>query len=122
MKSSLRWEQIKNTSDIWEVVYPAEFDIENIDSRGRGNSVRMSSIMYNDFSLIKKLRWNHVKYCASAIKYPEDFDIENADFIGRNIGESDFSLIGSNVTDYEPIINDNISSSTGFEPVILGFN
>lgn len=69
------------------------------------------------------LRWEQIKNAEYiyGIKYPADFDIENVDFTGRDIGGSDFSLLGQKITGYEPIINDNISSSTGFEPVIIDF-
>lgn len=56
-----------------------------------------------------------------SIKYPAGFHIENADFTDRRIEGCDFSLIGPKLTGYEPVININIESTTGYEPVILDF-
>ncbi len=81
-----------NFYDLSGTKYPADFDIENADFWGD------ISINNSDFSIVRGLRWEHIKDAKSisGIRYPAEFDIENANFSGRDISYSDFSLIGKN--------------------------
>lgn len=102
------------TNKIIGIKYPAEFDIESADFSG-------CYINESDFSLVKGLRWRHIKNAIdiSSIKYPADFDIENADFSEREIHGSDFRLLGLHSTGFEPVLFEKDTRVTGYEPVLV---
>ena len=108
-----RWRHIKYAIDshvtgffrkrngITGIHYPADFDIENADFADM-------NIVDSDFSLVKGLRWRHIKNAVGdfygqrsslvlegicGIHYPAEFDIENVDFAGRTLSDSDFRQV-----------------------------
>ena len=67
------------------------------------------------------LRWEQIRKAINinGIRYPADFDIDNADFAGKDIYGSDFSLLGTRPTGYEPVIFEKDRRLSGYEPILV---